>query len=197
MGERGDHESRTRGDATQLLERASRGDAAAVNELLPLVYAELRARAGAYFRVQPAGHTLQPTALVHDAYLRLVETPGSEWSSRAHFCAVAATAMRQILTNHAKRRALAQAARGEIREATLLQSPSKSADVDLLALDAAMEKLTERNAERARLIELRFFGGLNNEEVAGVLGTSASTVKREWRKARAWLLMELRGDGAP
>ncbi len=195
MDEPGDHESP--GDATQLLERASRGDAGAVDGLLPLVYAELRARAGAYFRGQPSGHTLQPTALVHDAYLRLVKSPGSRWSSRSHFCAVAATAMRQILTNHAKRRALAQAARGNVREATLVQSPSRSEEVDLLALDEAMDKLAGRNAERARLIELRFFGGLNNEEVATVLGTSESTVKREWRKARAWLLMELRGDGAP
>ena len=188
---------RPREEATALLVRASGGDQAAANELFPLVYEELRARAGAYFRGQPSDHTLQPTALVHDAYVRLVNAPADEWKSRAHFCAVAAKAMRQILFNHAKRRALAQKARGAIGEATLLQTPSKNETVDLLSLDEALSKLAARNAERARLVELRYFGGLTVDEIAGVLNTSVSTVEREWRRVRAWLLMELRGEEAP
>ena len=190
-------DERPSGDATLLLRSASRGDSHAAAELLPLVYDELRARAGAYFRGQPADHTLQPTALVHDAYVRLVKAPSQEWNSRAHFCAVAAKAMRQILTNHAKRRALARKARGVQGEATLLQTPSNNSGIDLLALDAAMTKLAERNADRARLIELRFFGGLTVEEVAEVLDTSVSTVEREWRRVRAWLQVELHGEEAP
>ena len=197
MGYAASGDERPSGDATLLLRSASRGDSHAAAELLPLVYDELRARAGAYFRGQPADHTLQPTALVHDAYVRLVKAPSAEWNSRAHFCAVAAKAMRQILTNHAKRRALAQKSRGERAEATLLQTPSNNMAMDLLALDEAMTKLAERNADRARLIELRFFGGLKIEEIAEVLETSVSTVEREWRRVRAWLLLELRGENAP
>lgn len=182
-------------DATQLLARVSDGDSAAAEALLPLVYDELRARAGAYFRGQPANHTLQPTALVHEAYLRLVGSPNADWQNRAHFCAVAATAMRQILINHAERRALAHRARGQVGKAvTALVTPSHTTAVDLLALNDALNKLSDVDARQARLVELRFFGGMTIEEVASVLDVSASTVKSDWRSVRAWLIHELRGD---
>ncbi len=185
------------GDATMLLGRISDGDQAAANELFPLVYEELRARAGAYFRGQPANHTLQPTALVHDAYVRLVNAPSDSWQGRAHFCAVAARAMRQILINHAKRRAQAQRARGDMAEATLMHTPSSNITVDLLCLDDALAKLADLNENRARLVELRFFGGLTVDEVATALGTPKRTVEREWRSVRAWLQMEMSGGNAP
>ena len=185
-------------EATELLLRVSGGDAEAVEDLLPLVYGELRARAGAYFRGQPANHTLQPTALVHEAYLRLVKGPSANWQNRAHFCAVAATAMRQILINHAQRRATAQRALGE-REAgvTALLTPSHNTAVDLLALDEVLTKLSQLDARQARLVELRFFGGMTIEEVASVLEVSTSTIEKEWRRVRAWLIDELRDEGTP
>ncbi|HNO77873.1 MAG TPA: ECF-type sigma factor [Phycisphaerae bacterium] len=180
-------------ETTHLLVRLSGGDNAAADDLLPLVYAELRARAGAYFRGQPANHTLQPTALVHEAYLRLVRKADADWKSRAHFCAVAATAMRQILINHAERRAVAQRARGQSGEGnTALLTPSHNTAIDLLALDEALTRLAQLDERQARLVELRFFGGLSVEEVAGVLDVSKSTVEKEWRRVRAWLIDELR-----
>ncbi|MCB9850196.1 MAG: sigma-70 family RNA polymerase sigma factor [Phycisphaerales bacterium] len=190
------HIDATAAEATQLLARISGGDPAAADALLPMVYAELRARAGAYFRGQPANHTLQPTALVHEAYLRLVRAPDANWQNRAHFCAVAATAMRQILVNHAQRRAAAQRARNE-REAavTALLTPSNNSAIDLLALEEALNRLGELDARQARLVELRFFGGMTNEEVASILEVSTSTVEKEWRRVRAWLIAELRDEG--
>ncbi len=183
-------------DATQLLHRASAGDAAAIDELLPLVYQELRARAGAYFQGQPANHTLQPTALVHEAYVKLVRVSSMDWNSRAHFCAVAATVMRQLLTDHARRRAVAQRARGERGQiATAMFTPSQNATVDLLSLDDAMTKLGKLDSRQARIVELRFFGGLTVAEVAVVLDVSTSTIEKEWRRVRAWLIRELSGEG--
>lgn len=181
--------------ATRLLNLACQGDDDAVQALLPVVYEELRARAGAYFGGQPANHTLQPTALVHEAYLRLVRSPSAGWKNRAHFCAVAATAMRQILINHANRRALAQKARKDLHTTTLMRTPSQSGQVDVLSLDEALKKLAVLNPGQARLVELRFFGGLTVEEVAEVLDISVTTARREWRNVRAWLLFELNGRG--
>ena len=181
------------GDATVLLARIDAGDSQAAAELLPLVYEQLRAMAGAYFRGQRPNHTLQPTALVHEAYLKLI---GAECApkSRAHFCAVAATAMRQILMNHAR------AKRTEKRDALKVDltvgqmaTPSMAPTLDLLALDEALTKLAELGQRLVRLIELRFFGGLTMEEVAGVLDVSLPTVERDWRRARAWLNRELSG----
>lgn len=181
-------------DATMLLDRMSEGDAAAAAELLPIVYAELRARAGAYFRGQPAQHTLEPTALVHEAYVKLVKSQQSGWNSRAHFCAVAATAMRQILIDHARRRALGQQVKEErAQHATDVMTPDGDGAMDIVALDKAMQRLAERDADDARLVELRFFGGLTNEAVADVLETSLSSVERRWRRIRAWLALELSG----
>lgn len=183
-------------DATVLLQRVSQGDDSAAGELLPLVYEELRARAGAYFRGQPADHTLQPTALVHEAYVRLVKNPGTDWKDRAHFCAVAATAMRQILTNHAKRRALARDSHAERRQMmTSIVTPSSNTSVDVLALDEALTKLAELEERHARIVELRFFGGLTLEETAGVMNVSLSTINKDWRRIRAWLLRELQSEG--
>jgi len=183
-------------EVTQLLYRVRDGDEQAVSDLLPLVYSELRARAASYFRAQPTDHTLQPTALVHEAFLRLVRSSNQEWNDRSHFCAVAATAMRQILTDHARRRAVAENAVGEHHK-TLIDPPSESTALDVIAVDDALKKLTERNREQARLVELRFFGGLSIEEIANVLKKSESTIKREWRRARAWLLTELKHGDAP
>ncbi len=197
MDERNADIQRPGGDATALLARVRSGDQSAASELFPLVYEELRARAGAYFRGQPANHTLQPTALVHDVYVRLVNAPEDAWKSKAHFCAVASTAMRQIMINHAKRRARAHRAQNDLGQSTLIQTPSHSAAIDLLSLDDALEKLTSRNESRARLIELRFFGGLTVDEVASVLDTPKRTVEREWRSVRAWLQLELSGGQAP
>ena len=182
-------------EATQLLERLADGDAGAAEDLLPLVYRELRARAGSYFRGQRADPTLQPTALVHEAYLRLVRAPDAEWRGRAHFCAVAATAMRRILINHARtKRAANRAVAGRRENATAISTPSHGSAIDLLALDDALAKLTKLDPRMTRLVELRFFGGLSVEEVAGVLEVSTSTVQKEWRRTRAWLIDEL-GEG--
>lgn len=179
-------------DATLLLNQASGGDAEAANALFPVVYEELRARAGAYFRGQPANHTLQPTALVHEAYVKLIRAPDGSWTSRAHFYAIASTAMRQILIDHARRRDAAKRAREQAAEArTLLETPTGNKAVDLLALEDALIKLGELDPRQTRIVELRFFGGLSNAEVADVLDTSESTVERQWRQVRAWLAREL------
>lgn len=182
-------------DPTILLQRVKQGDAGAADDLLPLVYEELRARANAYFRSVPGNHTLQPTALVHEAFVKLVRSPTDEWESRSHFCSVAALAMRQILTDHARRRRAAGAGQSE-HGVTQLESPSTGSTVELLTLDEALNKLADLNERHAKLVELRFFGGLSNPEVAEVLGLSTSMVEKEWRKVRAWLGRELDAGNA-
>ncbi len=177
-----------------LLARINEGDVEATEELLPLVYEHLRAMAGACFRGQRASHTLQPTALVHEAYLKLIRSQ-NDWKSRAHFYAVASIAMRQVLSNYA--RSKKQAMRdGTPLDVTLDAFPGQSGppNLDFVALDLALTKLAELDARHARIVELRFFTGLQNEEIAHVLGTSISTVEREWRKVRAWLNRELAGS---
>ncbi len=181
------------GPATLLLGRVSDGDSSAAAELLPLVYEQLRAQAGHYFRDQPAGHTLQPTAVVHEAYFKLIGTSNG-WESRAHFCAVAAKAMRQVLINHARGKAAAKR-QGQRVDLSVSDMPTPGpAAIDPLVLDEVLGRLNELDPDYARLVELRFFGGLNVEEVAHVMGTSPRTVKRQWRQARAWLSCEL-GEG--
>ena len=182
------------GPATVLLRRFAEGDSTAVSDLLPLVYDELRAVAGGYFKRQDPNHTLQPTALVHEAYLKLVGTGGG-WKDRAHFCALAATAMRHILIDHAraKRAAKRSAAVADVTLDRLL-SPSGNSVLDLVALDDALSKLTAQSERSARLVELRFFGGLSTDEIAHVLEISTATAAREWRHARAWLSRELGGE---
>ena len=186
-------------EVTALLRDWSGGDRDALERLMPLVYQELRRLAASYLRVERPDHTLQPTALVHEAYLRLVDQRGVSWQNRAHFFGIAAQMMRRILVDHARRR---QAAK---RDATALRVQAMSAegeeasvrDPELLALDQALCGLESLDARQARIVELRFFGGLTVEETAEVAGVSPATVKREWRTARAWLAREIRPAGAP
>jgi RNA polymerase sigma-70 factor (ECF subfamily) len=178
---------------TGLLQAWASGDQAALDELLPLVYDDLRRQARRYMRAQPAGHTLQTTALVHEAYLRLVGQSSVEWKGRAHFFGVAAKAMRSILVDHARARGAAKRG-GSARTITLDEARAiagPQASVDVLALDEALGRLAELDSRKSRLVELRYFGGLGIDEAAAVLGVSPATVKREWTTARAWLRREL------
>lgn len=185
---------------TRLLEAACDGRASAADQLLPLVYDELRALAGSFFRGQRHDHTLQPTALVHEAYAKMVK-PGAglssqeQWTSRAHFFAVAAKAMRQVLANHARDRRAAKRG-GQWKRVTLSgqATPTTRADIDLLTLDDALERLAALDPRQARIVELRFFAEMTVEEIAHVMDVSVSTVEREWRMARAWLSARL-SDG--
>ena len=173
-------------EVTGLLRAAGDGDRAAFDRLFPLVYAELRAMAERQLRGEAPGHTLQATALVHEAYLKLAVPDGAAaWSDRAHFFGIASRAMRQVLVDHARRRRAHK--RGGAWSRTTLSGKPLSLDTDpeeLLALDAALEGLEPRQRE---IVEMRFFGGMTEEEVARVLGVSDRTVRREWVKARAWL----------
>jgi RNA polymerase sigma factor (TIGR02999 family) len=179
-----------------LSELAARPDAA--GRLMPLVYGQLRALAASWFAAQPAGHTLQPTALVHEAYLRMVGQTRVGWSGRAHFFAVAAKAMRQILVNHAEARH-AQKRGGQFDRVTLsdivdgtpggARQPDR--EVDASALHEALSRLEALDERQARIVELRYFGGLNVDEVAHVLDVSVSTVEKDWRMAKLWLVREL------
>lgn len=183
---------------TDLLQAWASGSQTALDELLPLVYDDLRRQARRHMRAQPAGHTLQTTALVHEAYLRLVGQTSVEWKGRAHFFGVAAKAMRSILVDHARARGAAK--RGGSASAITLDDAhgvaAPQASVDVLALHEALERLAEQDARKSRLVELRYFGGLGIDEAAAVLGVSPATVKREWVTARAWLKRELSVAGS-
>lgn len=194
----GDQEMPQPDDATQVLTELGRGDASAAQRLLPLVYDELRALAGGYLRRQPANHTLQPTALVHEAFVRLVDQTSVEWNDRAHFFAVAATAMRQILTDHARRRRAAKRG-GNLQRVTLdaAVTPRAEAQIDLVALDDALSQLVALDERKHRVVVMRFFGGLAVEDVARVLGVSKTTVESDWRAARAWLSVRLTEEQTP
>ena len=179
-------------DATAILRRLREGEERAADELLPIVYEQLRATAGSYFRGQRADHTLQPTALVHEAYVKLVNSGAEDWESRGHFCAVAAKAMRQILTDHARaKKADKRRADGGRAPLTNIEAPSSGQAIELIALDDALSELTEANPRLAEIVSLRFFGGLNNQEIAEGLDTPLRTVEREWRRCRAWLEVRL------
>jgi RNA polymerase sigma factor (TIGR02999 family) len=185
-------ETPSRHTVTRLLQDVSAGHRAAFGELLPLVYAELRLRAARHLRRERPDHTLQATALVNEAYLRLVDQHQVQWQSRAHFFAIAAQAMRRILVDHARRRHRAK------RDALLIpldhvDAPAAARSVDLVALDEALERLAGHDSRQAEIIQLRFFGGLSIEETAEVTGVSPATVKREWVMARAWLYEQLQG----
>jgi len=174
------------------------GDPTALDDLLPRVYDELRALADAYMRRERAGHTLQPTALVHEAFLRLLRLPPGSVQNRIHFFALAAQAMRRILADHARRHRAAKRGGGAVRVPLELVeggAPAAPAGDDVAAddLDAALEDLAKLDERQARVVELRFFGGLSIEETADVLAVSTATVKRDWLVARAWLHRELRG----
>jgi RNA polymerase sigma factor (TIGR02999 family) len=183
------------GEVTRLLRKWSAGDKDALERLLPLVYDELRRRAGAYLRAERAGHTLQPTALVHEAYLKLVGGDAIEWKDRAHFFGVAARAMRQVLVDHARARKAAK--RGEGQVLVALDAAGDAAtpprNLDLLDLDRALSKLAGLDERQSRLVELRLFAGLTIEESAEVLNISHATVSREWKHAEAWLQREMTG----
>jgi RNA polymerase sigma-70 factor, ECF subfamily len=170
----------------------SGGDRQSLDSLLPVVYQELRRLAAAYIRNEKPGQTLQPTALVHEAYLRLMKDRPERWQNRAHFCAIAAHSMRQILIERARARN-AQKRWGDKARVTLDEALVHGGEqsVDLLALDSALERLAALDPEQARIVELRFFGGLTVEETADELGVSPATVKRHWTVARAWLTREL------
>ena len=183
------------GEATRLLDELRSGDGTAATRLWPLVYDELRSLAAAFFRQERRDHTLQPTALVHEAYLRLVVQDAGRWSGRAHFFAVAAKAMRNILVNHAQARNAIKRGAGTLgmtidSDLTELESP----EIDPLELDQALIALAALDERKARVVELRFFGGLSVEEAAEVLGVSISTIESDWRLARAWLSKELEGE---
>ena len=173
----------------QLLAAHRAGDREALDRLVPLVYDELRRIAASYLSHERAGHTLQPTALVNEAYIRLVQSESLELKDRAHLLGIAARLMRQVLVDHARRRD-AHKRGGHQARVTLTGGVALGAgqrEVDLLALDAALEELGEKEPPLVRVVELRYFGGLSVEETAEVLGTSPRTVKREWAVARAWL----------
>ena len=174
------------------------GDDRQVDALLPVVYEELRRLAAAYLRRERPGQTLQPTALVHEAYLRLMKDRPDRWQNRAHFCAIAAHSMRQILIERARARG-AQKRGGAQPRVTLDESQvaGQSASFDLVALDEALERLEKIDPEQARLVELRFFGGLTIEETAEAMNISPATVKRHWMVARAWLARELASEPPP
>ncbi|MET0397754.1 MAG: sigma-70 family RNA polymerase sigma factor [Longimicrobiaceae bacterium] len=180
-------------EVTGLLRAAGDGDRGAFDRLFPLVYAELRALADRQLRGEAVGHTLQATALVHEAYLKLAAPDGAAaWSDRAHFFGIASRAMRQVLVDHARRRRADK--RGGAWARTTLSDKPLALDTDpeeLLALDAALEGLEPRQRE---IVEMRFFGGMTEEEVAAALGVSDRTVRREWVKARAWLYDALYPD---
>ena len=188
-------------DVTGLLIAWSEGDAAALDALLPVVYAELRREARRALRRETAGHTLQPTALVHEAYLKLVDQPPSRWQSRSQFYAIAARCMRQVLVDAARTRRAAKRGGGAhpitLSDAENLAPATDVTGEDVLALDAALTRLAALDPDQARLVELRYFAGLTLEDTAATLGVSTATVSREWTVARLWLRRELARCDAP
>ena len=181
-------------DVTQILQAASRGDPRAAQELMPLVYEELRKLAAYRMSLQPAGQTLQATALVHDAYLRLLGDGEKTWNDRRHFFAAAAEAMRHILIDRARRKGALRHGRGFERlqlEDVILAT--ETPDETLLAIDDALEKLAAQDSAAAELVKLRFFAGFTFEQAAEIVGVSERTAKRMWAYARAWLFQEISG----
>ena len=180
--------SRSEHKVTELLQAWSEGNVAARDLLMPLVYEELRRRAAAYLRRERPGHMLQPTALVHEAFLRLVDQNRIVWRNRAQFFGVAAELMRRILVDHARRNRTARRS-GMLSRVTLDQEVAvvQPIDIDVLDLDAALQRLAAIDARKSRVAELRFFGGLSLKEAGEVLDVSLNTVERDWQFARAWL----------
>jgi RNA polymerase sigma-70 factor (ECF subfamily) len=178
---------------TQLLNDWSKGDQTALDQLMPLVYAELHRLAASYLSRERSDHTLQPTALVNEAYLRLIDQNSLAWENRAQFFGIAAQMMRRILVNHARDRHADKRGGPDILRVSLDDAISffEERDVNLVALDEALTRLAEMDQRQSQIVELRFFGGLTIEEVAAQLHTSPATVKREWTTAKLWLLREL------
>jgi RNA polymerase sigma factor (TIGR02999 family) len=182
------------GAVTQWLLDWGRNDKRGLDQMLPVLYEELHRLASQYLRREATGHTLQPTALVNEAYLRLVDQRRVDWRNRAQFLGLAANMMRRILVNHARdRAALKRGANAQQVSLSLLESPSGRPDMDLIALEDALEGLAAMDERKSRVVELKFFGGLTTEEIAEVLQISGATVEREWAFARAWLYDAVEG----
>lgn len=180
-------------EITRILKAWSSGRPEAVDDLMPLVYEALRKVAAQYLRRQRPDHTLQPTALVNEAYLKLIDISEVDWNDRAHFFAVASQTMRHILVDHARSQARKKRG-GSLQKLSLDEaiSFSKEREVDLLSLDEALQELAKLDEQQAKIIELRFFGGLTIDETAHVVGISPATVKREWVMAKSWLFRKLK-----
>src|SRR5689334_15791586 len=177
---------------TELLERLNARQEGALDDLLPVIHGELRRQAASHLRREKANHTLQPTALVNEAFLKLVDQRGVRWQNKAHFFGVAAQAMRRILIDHARTRRRIK--RGGVQHAVTLDEgmlAEQARSIDVMALDQALTRLAAIDPRQARVVELRFFGGLSVEETAEVMALSPATVKREWAMAKAWLYAEL------
>jgi RNA polymerase sigma factor (TIGR02999 family) len=183
------------GQITALLGQLRKGNREAESRLMPLVYSELRKLARRYMRAERPDHTLQATALVNEAYLRLVGQTGIDWQNRAHFYGIAAQMMRRVLVDHARaHRAEKRGAGGPKISLSAAEEFTKGSDTELLALDEMLNRLSSIDPRQSRVVELRFFGGLSEEETAETLGISVRTVKRDWNVARAWLYRELTGS---
>ena len=178
---------------TQLLIDWSKGDQAALDQLMPLVYSELRRLASNYLRRERQGHTLQPTALVNEAYLKLVDQRSAKWQNRAQFFGISAQLMRRILVDHARQHRAAKRGGSEQQRLSITSAEkfAKQSEIDLLALNEALDELTKMDPQQARIVELKFFGGLSIEETSEVLGIGHATVERDWKMARAWLRRQL------
>jgi RNA polymerase sigma factor (TIGR02999 family) len=179
-------------NTTGILMRLSNGQQEAANELLPMIYDELKRLAASYLRRERSDHTLQPTALVHEAYLKLIDINQIQWQSKAHFIGVAANQMRRILVDHARGHNAAKRG-GEVHILTLNEDIDKASETntELIALDDTLNELAKMDPVKAKIVELRYFGGLTFEETAEVMGVSTITVKRHWRMAKAWLYGQL------
>jgi len=178
---------------TQLLIDWSRGDQAALDKLMPLVYSELRRLATNYLRRERQGHTLQPTALVNEAYLKLIDQRNAKWQNRAQFFGISAQLMRRILVDHARQHQAAKRGGSDQQRLSITSAEGlvKQLEIDLLALNEALEELRKMDPQQERIVELKFFGGLSIEETAEVLGVGHATVERDWKMARAWLRRQL------
>lgn len=188
---------REKGDLTRLLIDFGNGDRDSLDALFPVVYDELRRLASSYLRRERSDHTLQPTALVHEAYMKLIDQREVDWENRAQFFGIAAQIMRRILIKHAEKHH-AEKRGGNLQKVELDEAIGffEKRNLDLLALDEALTKLAELDERQARIVELHFFGGLKNEEIAEVIGVSLATVKRDRTTAKAWLLRELTIEGS-
>ena len=184
-------------EITQLLAKWREGNQSALDELYPLLYDEMHRLARRYMSRERKGHTLQTTALINEAYVRLVDQKNVPWANRSHFFAISAQIMRRILIDHARRHQYAKRG-GGARQVSLEEAATVVPDQseELLRLDEALKSLAEMDPRRSQVVELRYFGGLNNEEIAGVLHISENTVTRDWNMARAWLYQQLTGSGA-
>lgn len=181
-------------DVTQLLVNWSKGDQASLDQLLPLVYGELRRLASSYLRRERSNHTLQSTALVHEAFMRLVNQQDVQWKNRAHFYAIAAQMIRRILVDYARSQHAEKRGSGAVKLAldeAMAVAQTPATDIDLLGLNDALDQLAALDERQSRIVELRFFAGLSIEETAEVMHLSAATIKREWQTARAWLFREM------